>query len=101
VESAVWVIPALPLVGVVLLLLFGKKLGDPWAGWLATLMMAGSFAAGLVTFAGLADRGEEERRFLFHLFDWVSVGGFSVGAGFLVDPLSLTMGCSSSPASAR
>jgi len=91
VESAVWLVPTLPLVGVIVLLLFGRKLGDPWAGWLATLMVAGSFAAGVVTFIGMADRPEEERRFLFHLFDWVSVGGFEVGAGFLVDPLSLTM----------
>jgi NADH-quinone oxidoreductase subunit L len=90
-EGAVWLVPALPLAGVVLLLLFGRKLGEPWAGVLATLMIAGSFVAGVVTFIGLADRPEEERRFLFHLFDWISVGGFKVGAGFLVDPLSMTM----------
>ena len=90
-ESAVWLIPALPLAGVVLLLLFGRKLGDPWAGWLATLMVAGSFAASIVVFVGLRGDDPEERRFLFHLFDWISVGGFKVGAGFLVDPLSVTM----------
>ena len=90
-ESAVWLIPALPLAGVVLLLLFGRKLGDPWAGWLATLMVAGSFVASVLVFLGLAGREEEERTFLFHLFDWVSVGSFSVGAGFLADPLSVTM----------
>src|SRR5688572_20483854 len=54
-------------------------------------MIFGSFIAGVVTFIGMADRPEEDRRFLFHLFDWISVGGFEVGAGFLVDPLSLTM----------
>jgi NADH-quinone oxidoreductase subunit L len=89
--SAVWLIPALPLLGVVLLLVFGRKLGEPWAGVLATSLMAGSFGAGVVTFLGLVDRPEEERRFLFHLFEWMPVGGFSVDIGFLVDPLSMTM----------
>jgi NADH-quinone oxidoreductase subunit L len=89
--SAVWLIPALPLLGVVLLLVFGRKLGEPWAGVLATTLMAGSFLAGVVTFLGLLDRHEEERRFLFHLFEWMPVGGFSVDVGFLVDPLSMTM----------
>src|SRR5438309_4014041 len=89
--SAVWLIPALPLLGVVLLLLFGRKLGEPWAGVLATLMMAGSFAAGVVTYVGLVHKSEDERRFIFHLFDWLPVGNFKVDVGFLVDPLSVTM----------
>src|SRR6266487_2831967 len=89
--SAVWVIPALPLAGVVLLLLFGRKLGEPWAGVLATLLVAGSFAASVVTYAGLVGKDEAHRRFLFHLFDWLPVGNFKVDVGFLVDPLSVTM----------
>jgi NADH-quinone oxidoreductase subunit L len=89
--SAVWLIPALPLAGALLLLVFGRKLGEPWAGVLATLMCTGAFVAGIVTFAGLIDRPEEDRRFLFHLFDWLPVGGLHVDVGFLVDPLSMTM----------
>ncbi|MCU1373963.1 MAG: nuoL [Actinomycetia bacterium] len=89
--SAVWLIPALPLLGALLLLVFGRKLGEPWSGVLATLMVAGSFAAGVVTFIGLLDRPAEERRFLFRLFEWLPVGGFRVDIGFLVDPLSITM----------
>jgi NADH-quinone oxidoreductase subunit L len=89
--SAVWLIPALPLLGALLLLVFGRKLGEPWSGVLATLMVAGSFVAGVVTFLGLLDRPAEERRFLFRLFEWLPVGGFKVDVGFLVDPLSMTM----------
>ncbi|MCU1377162.1 MAG: nuoL [Acidimicrobiales bacterium] len=89
--SAVWLIPALPLLGALLLLVFGRKLGEPWSGVLATLMVAGSFVAGVVTFLGLLDRPAEERQFLFHVFDWLPVGGFNVDIGFLVDPLSMTM----------
>ncbi len=89
--SAVWLIPALPLLGFLILLAFGRKLGEPRAGWLATLMVVGSFLAGLVTFAGLLGRSEEERQFVFTLFEWLPVGGLSVDMGFLVDPLSITM----------
>jgi NADH-quinone oxidoreductase subunit L len=91
VESAVWLVPALPLLGVLVLLPFGRKLGEPWAGWLATLLVAGSFAAAVATWVGLLDRPADERRFLFHLFEWIHVGGFRVDVGFLVDPLSVTM----------
>ena len=39
----IWLIPALPLLGFVLILLFGRILGEPKAGILATLMVGGSF----------------------------------------------------------
>ena len=31
-----WVIPALPALGAAVLLLFGKRIGEPKAGWIAT-----------------------------------------------------------------
>jgi NADH-quinone oxidoreductase subunit L len=89
--SAVWLVPALPLAGFLVLLLAGRRLGDPWAGWLATLMVGGSFVAGVVTFAGLVGEPEEEREFTFRLFEWLHVGGLEVDVAFLVDPLSTTM----------
>jgi NADH-quinone oxidoreductase subunit L len=89
--SAVWLIPALPLAGFLILLLWGRRLGEPGAGWLATAMVSGSFVAGLVTFAGLLGEDEGNRQFTFTLFEWLPVGGLSVDMGFLVDPLSITM----------
>ena len=89
--DAVWLIPALPLLGFALLVLGNRRLGEPWAGWLATLMVAGSFAAGVVTFAGLLERPEEERQHVYRVFTWLSAGGLDVDLGFLVDPLSMTM----------
>ena len=41
--SLVWLIPALPLLGFLVLLAVGPRLGEPWAGWLATTMVGGSF----------------------------------------------------------
>jgi NADH-quinone oxidoreductase subunit L len=89
--DAVWLIPAFPLAGFLLLLAFGRMLGEPKAGWLATLMMAGSFVTSVVVFVGLFDREAEERHFTQVLFDWIAAGRFSVDVGFLVDPLSVTM----------
>ncbi len=87
-----WVIPALPLLGFLLLLAFGRRLGDPLAGWLATATVGGSFAATVVVFLGLrgADGGDAHR-YTQTLFTWLPAGGFSVDVGFLVDPLSITM----------
>ena len=89
--EAVWVIPTLPLVGFVLLLAFGRRLREPWPGWLATAMVAGSFAAAVVTFVGLLDLPADERRVVYSLFEWFSAGSLEVDVGFLVDPLSLAM----------
>src|SRR3954454_1781816 len=89
--SAVWLIPALPLAGFLVLLVAGRRLGEPLAGWFATLVVAGSFAATVVTWLGLLDREAEERAFVYHLFTWLPAGGLRVDVGFLADPLSLTM----------
>ena len=87
----VWLVPALPLAGFLLLLLFGRKLGDPAAGWLATSMVALSFAVTIAVFIGLVDRPSDERVFVQTLFTWVPAGALQVKAGLLVDPLSTTM----------
>ena len=39
----VWLIPAFPLVGFAVLLVAGRRLGEPNAGWVATVAMFGSF----------------------------------------------------------
>ncbi len=89
--DAVWLIPALPLVGFLTLLIAGRKLGDPFAGWLATSAIGGAFVATVVVFGQLLSMGAEERRHITTLFTWVPAGGFSVDVAFLVDPLSITM----------
>jgi len=89
--SLVWLVPALPLLGVVLLLVGGRRLGEPGAGWLATLMMGGAFAAAVAVFIGLMGEDEHHRQVVFHLFDWVPVGDLHVEAALLADPLSVTM----------
>ncbi|MDA3037984.1 MAG: NADH-quinone oxidoreductase subunit L [Actinomycetota bacterium] len=86
-----WLIPALPLAGFVALLVLGRRLGEPLAGWLATAAIGTSFLVTLLVFLGLVDKPAEERYFLQDIFTWVPAGSFSVDVGFLVDPLSITM----------
>jgi NADH-quinone oxidoreductase subunit L len=88
---AVWLIPALPLAGFLILLATGRKLGDPKSGYLATAMMVAAFLVAVGVFFDLMGMPGEERRFEQDLFSWMSVGGLDVHVGFLVDPLSVTM----------
>jgi NADH-quinone oxidoreductase subunit L len=86
-----WLIPALPLAGFLVLVVLGKRLGEPLAGWLATAAVGGSFVASVLVFTGLLGEPESSRSFSQVLFEWVPAGGFSVDVGFLADPLSTTM----------
>ena len=52
----VWLIPALPLFGFLMLVLLGRKMGEPRAGWFATALCGLSFVFGVVVFAGLLDK---------------------------------------------
>ncbi|HEY8548239.1 MAG TPA: NADH-quinone oxidoreductase subunit L [Acidimicrobiales bacterium] len=87
----VWLIPALPLAGFLVLLVAGRRLGEPLAGWVATAACFASFVATAIVFVGLLDKPEEERHVVKTLFEWLPTGGFSVDLGFLADPLSITM----------
>ncbi len=87
----VWLIPAFPLAGFLFLMTFGRRLGEPKAGWVATAAIAASFAATLGVFLELTSLSVHDRRSVTTLFAWVPAGDFSVDVGFLVDPLSITM----------
>jgi NADH-quinone oxidoreductase subunit L len=87
----VWLIPALPLAGFLVLLVGGRRLGEPVAGWVATLACGSAFAATVLVYLGLLDLPEESRSVGVTLFEWLPSGGLTVSAGFLADPLSITM----------
>ena len=89
----VWLVPTLPLLGFCLLLVTGRMLGEPRAGWIATAAAAGSFVVTVIVFIGLLgkDSDKGERSYEFILFEWLPAGSLKVEAGFLVDPLSITM----------
>lgn len=84
-----WLIPALPLAGFLVLLFLGKRIGEPVAGWLGTAMVGLSFVVALVVFAGLWN--QPEHTYELSLFTWIPAGSFQVDIGFLLDPLSMAM----------
>ena len=86
-----WLIPALPLVGFVTILLFGRRLGDPKAGLFAALMPAAAFVVTVLVYVDVLSREAEERHHVIKLFSWVPVGSLHIDMAFLVDPLSVTM----------
>jgi NADH-quinone oxidoreductase subunit L len=90
-SDLVWLIPAFPLLGFFLILLFGRRLGDPKAGFLATAMIALSFVTAVGVYLDLLGQPEEERHHVVTLFEWLPVGSLQVDMAFLVDPLSITM----------
>jgi len=88
---SVFLIPLLPLAGFVILLATGRRLGNPRAGWLATLMVAASFVVTIVVFVGLFRLPVTGRSYTQTWFTWISAGHLHVDMGLLVDPLSMTM----------
>ncbi|MEZ5382176.1 MAG: NADH-quinone oxidoreductase subunit L [Microthrixaceae bacterium] len=86
----IWLIPAFPLVGALVLLAAGPRLGER-SGWVATAAMVGAFVSSVLVFIGLVGLGEEERHVVVTLFKWVPAGALSVDVAFLADPLSITM----------
>jgi NADH-quinone oxidoreductase subunit L len=90
--NAAYLIPALPLAGFIVLVLFGKRLGDPQAGWLATAAIGSSFVASVATFFALVAEDEHAREGITKtIFTWMESGGFEAKAALLIDPLSVTM----------
>jgi NADH-quinone oxidoreductase subunit L len=89
IQSAAWLLVALPALSSALLLVLGKR-ADKWGHLLGALVPVALFIYGVLLFFSVrGDAGDARERNL-HLFSWVPVGGFQVDAGFLLDPLSLT-----------
>jgi NADH-quinone oxidoreductase subunit L len=86
-----WIIPLLPAVGAVVLLLFGKRIGEPIAGWIATALIGLAFVASVVAFFALRSLPAEARTNVSQGFTWIQSGTFKVDFRMLVDPLSSTM----------
>jgi len=86
-----WLIPALPFAGFLLLALAGDRLPRRWVA----IIGVGSVAlAGLVTFvvgAGLLRLPPDGRVYHQTLWTWMQVGDFAPTIGFYLDPLSLVM----------
>jgi NADH-quinone oxidoreductase subunit L len=83
--STVWLIPALPLAGALLNMVFGRISGRR-AHWIAVPAVAGSFIAACAVFARARSGA-----FTTTLFSWIVAGDFDASVTALVDPLTGVM----------
>jgi NADH-quinone oxidoreductase subunit L len=89
---AAWICLGLPLLATALIALCGNSLSRRRAGYLATLAVAGSFAAAVVVFAKLVSIEPSARVQNYSTaWRWLSAGNLDFGLRILVDPLSVFM----------
>ncbi|TCW22020.1 NADH-quinone oxidoreductase subunit L [Dietzia cinnamea] len=86
--SALWLIPALPLLGAVVLLLLGRR-ADGWGHLLGSATALGSFAVAVWQLVEMVGRGPGDRAAAQTLFTWLSVGELRVDFGLRLDELSM------------
>lgn len=84
--NLVWLVPLLPLIGFVILGLFGKKLSKGLVGIIGCGSILGAFALSLGIFFELI--GQAEKSVTIDLFSWITAGKLSIPFSFLIDPLS-------------
>ena len=89
--SALWLLPAFPLVGALVLMVFGRRLREPRSGWFAAAMPIASFLVTVSVYFDLLSRSSEERHEVITLFSWIPVGALHIDVALLADPLSITM----------
>jgi NADH-quinone oxidoreductase subunit L len=86
IQSAAWLLVALPLFSSAVLLLAGRR-ADKWAHLLGAAVPVVLFVYAVMLFFSV--KAETNREINLRLYQWLVVGTFKVDAGFLVDPLSM------------
>jgi NADH-quinone oxidoreductase subunit L len=83
-----WLLIAIPAASATVLLLGGRRT-DRWGHLLGTVAPIASFAIAVCYFAQLLGRDDTSRSIGVPLYDWISSGRWHIGAGLLVDQLSV------------
>ncbi|TLF76619.1 NADH-quinone oxidoreductase subunit L [Nocardia cyriacigeorgica] len=86
--ATLWLLPALPLAGAVILLLMGRR-ADAWGHLLGCLTALASFAVAVVAFAAMLGRDDAARPIELDLYHWVPVTGLNIDLGLQLDQLSM------------
>src|ERR1700674_1303004 len=86
-----YLIILLPLVGFAVQVVWGRRLGDPAAGGVATAFIGASFLVSVGVYLDLLTVNAPVRTFTQNLWTWIPVGDLQVHARLFVDPLSMTM----------
>ncbi len=89
INSLLWLVPVLPLLGFIINGLGRKSLSKSAIGVLASGVVLIAFVLSITLFVEL--QTSEQKQFTITLFDWISVGQLSLPFSFLYDPLSAMM----------
>jgi NADH-quinone oxidoreductase subunit L len=87
--NLVFLIPLLPLIGFVLVGLFGKKLPKIASGFIACSVILGSFIITASLLLGVLNGSIKSETITY--FDWIQAGTINLPISFLIDPLSVWM----------
>ncbi|BCN48643.1 NADH-quinone oxidoreductase subunit L [Prescottella equi] len=88
IHALIWLLPALPLTGAVVLLLAGSR-SDRWGHLLGCAAALASFVIALMLFVDMVGRADSDRVAQQHLFSWLPVAGLQVDVGLRLDQLSM------------
>ncbi len=89
INSLLWLIPLLPLLGFVINGLGRNTLGKSLIGLIGSGVIFASFALSVALFFELG--AGTQKQFTIDLFDWISAGNLHIPLSFLYDPLSSIM----------
>jgi NADH-quinone oxidoreductase subunit L len=86
--NLVTLIPLFPLLGFLILGIFGRNISKSIAASLASGTILISFCLSVFLFIQLLNFPKDNNSFTYAVFDWIMAGNFSVSISFLLDPLS-------------
>jgi NADH-quinone oxidoreductase subunit L len=86
-----YLIILLPLVGFAVQVVWGRRLGDPAAGGVATAFIGASFLVSIGVYLDLLTVHAPVRTYTQNLWTWIPVSDLQVHARLFVDPLAMTM----------
>ncbi|MBF6220706.1 NADH-quinone oxidoreductase subunit L [Nocardia abscessus] len=86
--ATLWLLPALPLAGAIVLLLTGRY-ADKWGHLLGTAAALASFGVAVLAFTDMLGRDTADRAVHVDLFSWVPVAGLQVDFALQLDQLSM------------
>jgi len=91
IDTHLWLIPAMPLIGVLTHIFLGSVIGRKAVGIIACLLVFISLCLSVWVFVRLLGMDPEHRHIMNHFLPWIHVGSFKVDWAFRADPISAVM----------
>lgn len=91
-ESYIYLLTLLPLLGFLISGIFGKKIGnEKLVGTISTFAVIIPFVIGVGLLMQLLSMPADSRTILVKYYEWITAGTFTASVSYLIDPLSIVM----------